>query len=69
MPKYSAITTKKNNEISYREFELAANRDSKDSYPPVKFGGFEWPESWYSFESLVVMSSNLTRKDYWIDLP
>jgi hypothetical protein len=30
--------------ISYRAFEDEARRDSKDSYDPVIFGGFEWRE-------------------------
>jgi hypothetical protein len=37
----------KNHGISYEEFEMVANRGrEEDSYPPVKFGGFEWLDGW-----------------------
>jgi len=36
----------KNDGITYQEFEKEANRDPEKSYPPVKFGGFEWLDGW-----------------------
>jgi hypothetical protein len=36
----------KNDGTTYQEFEKEANKDPEKSYPPVKFGGFEWLEGW-----------------------
>jgi hypothetical protein len=38
-------------ESAIKKFENDANRDSKASYPAVKFGGFEWREGWFFFEN------------------
>lgn len=51
--------------ISYREFEVEANRDPKDSYCPVRLGGFEWPESKPNFEDSSLRCSQTSRRGYW----
>jgi hypothetical protein len=55
----------KNDGISYREFELEANRDPEKSYCPAKFGGFEWPDSKSKFHDFSGIDSRIFSRSHW----
>jgi len=50
---------------AYREFEVDANRDPKDSYSPVRFGGFEWLEGKPNFKDSCLRCSRTHRGGCW----
>jgi hypothetical protein len=65
MFEYHANTTMKDDGISYAEFEMVANRGREEvSYPPVKFGGFEWLDGWYFFQGSGDIGSQTASEGY-----